>query len=234
MDQLISARCNIDIQNECDGSTSLHLAAYQGHETVINKLILAKCNVDLQAKNGATPLHIALFSGHGSVTQQLIAARCNVYLQDINGFTPFHFASQQGQASVTRQLLAARCNVNLLVKCQPGRTALQLAQLKGFSEIVMLLRMQNTKQKGADRAMKASLWRASPETTKKQQEDADRAMNELLEEEGQASATTVTVSQKEKQAKQAKAGIECHQTVAQGQDTEEQKDNLLQASPDNT
>ena len=79
--------------------------------------------------------------------------------------------------------------------------------------------------------MKDSLRQTSPETTKKQQEDADRVMKELLEE-GQASATTVAVSQKKKQAKQAKSGKECHQTVAQGQDAEEQKDNLLQASSD--
>ncbi len=80
----------------------------------------------------------------------------------------------------------------------------------------MLLRMQKTKQK-ADRAMKDSLRQASPETTKKQQEDADRAMKEILEEEGQASATCVlAVSQKKKQAKQAKAGKEGHQTVAEG------------------
>jgi len=110
-----------------------------------------------------------------------------------------------------------------------------LAQRKGFGGIVMLLRMLDTKPKGADRAMKDSLRQASPETTKKQQEDADRTMKDLLEEEGQASATTVAVSQKKKQAKQAKrakAGKECQQTVTQGQDAEEQKDHLLQASPD--
>jgi hypothetical protein len=70
---------------------------------------------------------------------------------------------------------------------------MQLAQLKGFGGIVMLLRMQDTKQKGADRAMKDGLRQARPETTKKQQEDADRTMKDLLEE-GQASATTVAVS----------------------------------------
>ena len=99
--------------------------------------------------------------------------------------------------------VSTRAGVVHVLQCQqPGRTALQLAQLKGFGGIVMLLRMQNTKQKGADRAMKHSLRQASPETTKKQQEDADRTMKDLLEEEGQASATTVAVSQKKKQAKQ--------------------------------
>jgi hypothetical protein len=129
--------------------------------------------------------------------------------------------------------VSTRAGVVHALQCQqPGRTALQLAQRKGFGGIVMLLRMLDTKQKGADRAMKDSLRQASPETTKKQQEGADRTMKDLLEEEGQASATTVAVSQKKKQAKQAKAGKECHQTVTQGQDAEEQKDNLLQASPD--
>ena len=71
-DQLISARCNIDIQNECDGSTSLHMAANQGHATVIKKLLVAQCTVDLQAKNGATPLYVVVGKGHEAVTKQLI------------------------------------------------------------------------------------------------------------------------------------------------------------------
>ena len=62
--------------------------------------------------------------------------------------------------------------------------------------------------------MKDSLRQANPETTKKQEED----------EEGKKSATCViTVSQKKKQTKQAKAGKECHQTVALGPRTRQEQ-----------
>ena len=55
-----------------DGSTSLHMEANQGHATVIKKLLVAQCTVDLQAKNGATPLYVVVGKGHEAVTKQLI------------------------------------------------------------------------------------------------------------------------------------------------------------------
>jgi ubiquitin len=58
-----------------------------------------------------------------------------------------------------------------------GQTALQVAQRAGHAAIATLIR--NTKQKGA----KDVLPQASPEKIKKQQEDADKTMRELLEED---------------------------------------------------
>ncbi len=46
----------------------------------MEQLIVARCNVDLQTKNGDTPLHAAALNGHAhlngheTVTRQLIAA----------------------------------------------------------------------------------------------------------------------------------------------------------------
>jgi ankyrin repeat protein len=57
------------------GTLPLHIAAYQGHSAVSEKLLAARCNVDLLDKNESTPLHIASFNGHAAVTKQLIAAR---------------------------------------------------------------------------------------------------------------------------------------------------------------
>ena len=42
----------------------------------------ARCNIDLQEKNGGTPLCIAARNGHVSVVKQLIEAHCNVDLQE--------------------------------------------------------------------------------------------------------------------------------------------------------
>jgi ankyrin repeat protein len=52
-EQLIEARCDIDLQQK-DGATPLHAAAHRGLEAVTEQLIVAKCNVDFQAKNGRT------------------------------------------------------------------------------------------------------------------------------------------------------------------------------------
>ena len=133
------------------------------------------------------------------ITEQLIAARCNVDLQDAKGCTPLHFAAHHGHAAVTTQLLAARCNVDL--QANNCATALQVAEGLGHTGIDTLIR--NKKHKGAGRGKKDTLVQASPAQTKKQQEDADRAMKELLEEEDKDAAAAAAVSQKKKQAKKA-------------------------------
>jgi len=138
---------------------------------------------------------------HAAATKQLIAARCNVDLQAINGATPLHAAASPGHAAVTTQLLVARCNVDL--QTYKGFTALQFAEVQGHAGIATLIR--NEKLKSADRGKKDTLQQTSPEEIKKQQEDADRAMKELLEEKVKAAAGAgaSAVSQKKKQAKKA-------------------------------
>jgi len=59
--QLIAARCNVDLQTGGSG-------------------------VD-KKKGRATPLIIAAQHGHAAITKQLIAARCNVDLQDDYGYS---------------------------------------------------------------------------------------------------------------------------------------------------
>ncbi len=56
--------------------------------------------------------------------------------------------------------------------------------------------------------MKDNLLEASPEEIKKRQENADRAMEKLLEEEEMAAGAPAAASQKKKQAKTAKEHTE--------------------------
>jgi ubiquitin len=196
--QLIDARCNVNLQEE-GGSTPLHAAAGEGHATVTEQLLVARCSVNLQNKHEFTPLIYAAFQGHETVTGQLIAARCNVDLQDENWCTPLQLAAGFGHAAVSKQLLAARCNVDLQSK--NGSTALQAAQRGGHTAIATLIR--NTKPKGAVRAMKGTTPQANPQKIKKQQEAADRAMKELLEEDAKEKAAASAGSQKKSNKKTA-------------------------------
>jgi len=113
-----------------------------------------------------------------------------------------------------------RCNVDL--QTNDGATALQLAEHRGHAGIATLIRNKKHQLAG-------TLVQASPAHTKKQEEDADRAMKELLEEEDKDAAASAAVSQKKKQAK--KAGKERRRDAADGPDgsqkdehAEEQKD----------
>jgi len=58
----------------------LYEAVGHGHAAVTEQLIDARCNVDLQMKNGVTPLHVAAQEGYATVKKKLIEARCNVNL----------------------------------------------------------------------------------------------------------------------------------------------------------
>ena len=78
-----------------------------------------------------------------------------------------------------KQLLAARCNVDL--RDQDGHTALKLAQRQGYHAVRIAMLLRSKKQNGTDKAKQESP-ESSPDKTKRQQEDADRAMVELLEE----------------------------------------------------
>jgi hypothetical protein len=113
-----------------------------GHAAVTKQILGARCNVDLQTKNGCTPIYIAAQNGHEIVTKELIDARCNVDLQSNNGMTPLHWAAHDGHAAVTKQLLAVRCNVDL--QTNTGANALQLAEDQGHAGIATLIR--NRKQ----------------------------------------------------------------------------------------
>jgi hypothetical protein len=66
--QLLTARCNVDLQQE-EWGRQLHCAAENGHETVTKLLIGALCSVDLQIKGGTIPAG----QRHEAVTKQVIA-----------------------------------------------------------------------------------------------------------------------------------------------------------------
>ena len=106
-----------------------------------------------------------------------------------------------GHAAVVQLLLAARCNIKL--QTTGGETALLVAQRAGHTAIATLIR--NANHKGAVRAMKDTMPQASPEQVKKQQEDADRAMKELLEEDEKEKAAAAAAGS-QKKSKKKKAG----------------------------
>ena len=108
----------------------------------------------------------------------------------MEGITPLHFAAKKGREVVIKQLLAARCNVDL--RDNNGATALQFAERQGHTGIAMMIR--NKEHNIADRGKKDTLRHASPAQTKQQQEDADRATKELLEEDDKDAAAAAAVS----------------------------------------
>jgi len=72
---LIRSDVNSLQRTDEEGKTPLHLAAEQGHDSVVERLLEAKAAVDAQNKKGKTPLHLAAEQGHDSVVERLLEAK---------------------------------------------------------------------------------------------------------------------------------------------------------------
>ena len=111
-----------------------------GHAAITEQLIEARCNVNLQDKNGATPLHVAAFNGHAAVTKQLLAARCNVDLQTNNGDTAQQVAEGQGHAGIAtlirnkKHKSADRGKKDTLLQASPAQEAADRAMKELLEE----------------------------------------------------------------------------------------------------
>jgi len=180
-EQLIAAGCNVNLQMK-DGRSPLHEAAYSGHEVVTTQLLAARCNVDIQTKKVLSALQLAERQGHAGIATlirkekqetPLLGRRVVIEKPELNGRTgtAVSFDDDKGHYSVelddTSSLMIKPCNLLPTQGCSVALCSLlcsQCRQLQGSLDVLVLLQ-------------------ASPEKkTKKQQEDADRAMKELLEE----------------------------------------------------
>ncbi|MCJ1261200.1 Ankyrin-2 [Lobaria immixta] len=129
--------------------TALHLAAENGHETVV-RLLLEK-GVDFEAKNsfGLTALHLAAEGGHEAVTRLLLEKGAVVEAKAGFGGTVLHRAAQQGNDALVRLLLENGVDVN--AKDNLAIRALYEAAEDGHEVVIRLLL-----EKGADIEAKRS------------------------------------------------------------------------------
>ena len=80
---------------DASGNTPLYCAAHNGHASVTEQMIEARCNLDHQDFFGCTPLYAAVQNGHASVIhsviKQLMEAGCNIDVQTKGrGHTALH------------------------------------------------------------------------------------------------------------------------------------------------
>ena len=79
-----------------DGWAPLHVAASEGHASLVEILIEYGAIIDARTKNFRTPLHIACIRGNFAVIQALLMAGADADAKDIDGNTPAHFCSEYG------------------------------------------------------------------------------------------------------------------------------------------
>ncbi|TDQ08333.1 ankyrin repeat domain-containing protein [Pedobacter metabolipauper] len=122
-----------------DGFTPLGLAAYFGHEHIVELLIANGGEVNNPTNNGFNvfPIHSAVAARNFNITKMLIDAGAEVNVKQQAGFTPLHGAAQYGDIEII--ILLLEHNANLHERMEGGKLPADIAREKGFLEIAEIL-----------------------------------------------------------------------------------------------
>jgi ankyrin repeat protein len=128
----------IDLEaRDQENNTILHIASYNGHETLVEYLLNKGANTDAKDNDDRIPLHLASQLGHVKVVKQLLEKGHKSTVGDKWGFTPLHRAAYKGHKKVVTLLLDAGFNVN--ARNHRKETPLHGAAHQGINDVIDLL-----------------------------------------------------------------------------------------------
>ncbi|XP_017732287.1 PREDICTED: ankyrin repeat domain-containing protein 6 isoform X4 [Rhinopithecus bieti] len=133
--QLINKGAKVAVTKH--GRTPLHLAANKGHLPVVQILLKAGCDLDVQDDGDQTALHRATVVGNTEIITALIHEGCALDRQDKDGNTALHEASWHGFSQSAKLLVKAGANV--LAKNKAGDTALHVAAALNHKKVAKIL-----------------------------------------------------------------------------------------------
>ncbi len=104
---LIDNGANTNFQKP-DGSTALHIAAFNGHLNIVDGLLSpGNANPNLARTDGRTPLHFACLGGREKVVERLLACTAiDLALKTVGGKTALDFAKEKGHTKIVEMLEA--------------------------------------------------------------------------------------------------------------------------------
>ncbi|XP_055998771.1 uncharacterized protein LOC125654883 isoform X2 [Ostrea edulis] len=88
-------------------------ACAEGHASIVEELVKAGADVNLQRRGGCTPLIAASKRGHVSIVEELVKAGADINAHDLVRDTPLVAACEEGHVSIVEKLVKAGANVNL-------------------------------------------------------------------------------------------------------------------------
>ena len=150
------------------GRTSLHVAAYYGHQALVKLFLETNISLNEQDDEGRTALMLAVQRGHSGVVAELVKAGADVSIEDKKGMTAVLLAKSydmvhqlvgdvdslsrddcshilwqacdSGDLSMVRSVIEAGCDVDHIHK---GQTPVMMATLRGHNQIVKELILAN-------------------------------------------------------------------------------------------
>lgn len=127
----------MDAQDDLQGNTALHKAAWKGYSQTVKILMKHKANVCIKNKGGFSALHLACQQGHNESTRVLLLNRCKPDIRNNYGDSPLHTAARYGHAGVARILISAWADVNHVNK--NGDTPLHITAAMGRRKLTKIL-----------------------------------------------------------------------------------------------
>ena len=124
-----------------DGWTPIHLAAFFGQTSAVERLLAAGASLNATSQNSLrnTPLHAAVAGGHVETALLLIARGADVNAADAGGHTPFHIAAEAGYVPVVKALLERHADPHVVDS--EDRTPLARAAARNHTEVVDLINL---------------------------------------------------------------------------------------------
>ncbi|HEX4229880.1 MAG TPA: ankyrin repeat domain-containing protein [Bryobacteraceae bacterium] len=118
-----------------DGWTPLHLAAFFGHDDLVEALLDRGASIEARSTNAMknTPLHAASAGRHIATLRLLLEHGANANATQEGGWTALHAAAQNGDRETSELLLAHGAHVH--ARAGNNQCALDLALTKGHHEL---------------------------------------------------------------------------------------------------
>ena len=122
-----------------DGFTALGLAAFFGHQSIVDLLLKRGAAVNLASNNGmaVTPLHSAVAKSHFNISKSLLENGADPNLQQTLGVTPLHSAAHQGNSAMVQLLLHHQADPHKMM--DNGKKPIDLAIDGDHQEVIDLL-----------------------------------------------------------------------------------------------
>jgi ankyrin repeat protein len=117
---------------EDNKASPLHIASEKGYKNIVEILLEAKADVNVESDSGATPLHLAVCNRRSNIVVLLIKAGADVNKVNKNIVTPLMVAVRDKNVEIARLLISAGANVN-------KRYPLKVAAEVGDLDMVILL-----------------------------------------------------------------------------------------------